>query len=210
MTRRKAARAQGPPEDEARVFLAVPGLDELQMPLDELLAGGRLRFEVDGQRLYIRQPTPAERDESLLIRAIEHERLLRRADLAELAKEPLQPERLAALDAEIDALLTALGRQEETGKQRWIRTSLIELVTAKKQTAADPIADYYATLARDRWLAQRLLEDEAGAHLVTSPEVWAALPPAVQDTATIKTAEVMRLIYKLPFLRATASAPTSS
>lgn len=202
----------------------IPKLNDLQLSLDEILAGGRLSFEVDGVgynaadgaagigddaahrvRLFIRQPTVAERDEGSLAAAVARARLYQRPDIAELAQAPLPTHELAAIEAEIAETLKAMEGEEAPERVRWLRNQLAELYAAKKQTAAYDLVERQAETARRRFLAPRLLQDESGHRLAVDEAAWLALPPYVQDAATRKTAEMLRLMYVLPFSSAIVS-----
>lgn len=180
--------------------------DHQETTLAEILDGKGVPFTVDGATFLVRPPTTEEYDD-----AIAMERLMRRRWLGDPALQAMKDEPCSQQERDLyEAMIKdADKRFRETEDGSPEKDALLDRIAAlqrtlEKRTLADELAGERALLARDRYLTQRLLQDEHGkpALDLRAPDFaqqWERLPLRVKDAARPAVWTVLGQVRQAPF-----------
>lgn len=188
-----------------------------ETPLSDVLLGLGLPFDVDGKTFYLRAPSPEEYDDAMSLQAAVRKRALATPEIAEMRELPASDSAALLVDGAIAQAETELAElADEDDAKRDVLTRRLDGLKQMREgrTLADEIAEERGILARDRWLALRLLSDETGKPLVPLSMVrrdsWAQIPLRVRDAARPVLWELLGTINDLPFGWAAPPASKSS
>ncbi len=180
--------------------------DPQDTTLAEILDGKGAPFTVDGATFLVRPPTTEEYDD-----AIAMERLMRRRWLADPALQAMKDEPCSQQEREMyESMIKDADkrfREAEDGSAE--KDALLDRIaslqrTLDKRTLADELAGERALLARDRYLTQRLLQDEHGKPVLDLraadfAQQWERLPLRVKDGARPAIWTVLGQVRQAPF-----------
>lgn len=164
--------------------------------LAAMLDGGGISFEFSGALFTIRQPTTEEYDDALAVEEIARQSVLNSDAIVDLKGKPGALSSMLADDIEAEA------ESEPSLPQK--RKLLDKAERLRKNDGAQEIANQRAHLARDRWLAARLLCDSEGVQLVDPDTAdgivaWERLPMGLKNTARPYIWQMLEAINTLPF-----------
>lgn len=128
-----------------------------------ILDGHPVPCELDGQTFYVRQPLPEEWDDGMSLQETVRKRMLGLPEIRALREQPISDEERETLQAQVAAAQT-LYEAAEPGRVRDKAARQLDALrrALEKHTLADEVANERAVLARDRFLALRLLQDGDG------------------------------------------------
>lgn len=181
---------------------------EREPALTEAMAGSRVPFTVEGARYQIRQPTTEEYDDAMATLKMWRAYWLAQPEVRRLQELPCTAAEVIRYQTHIQQ---AEGLFQELPEQDARKADLASLVVRLQaalegRTLAQETADHRAILARDRWLCQRLLEDEHGQPLVDMSQgfekaraQWEAIPLAVKNAARMPIHRALALVEEAPF-----------
>lgn len=187
-------------ESEEKETVAIPEDEEFERSIEELIAGKRISFEALGKTFYIRQPTDIERDDATLLQLAARQEAKAKPYIAKLYRQPLPQPDLDEIDKEIAECRRRKDVPElDDFRKRWFEERIKSLGERRVANAGESLVESAASIARNRFLAARLLQFEDGTPVVTKKVTWESLHPQLQDSATMATARMMRYLYLIPF-----------
>ena len=180
--------------------------DPQDTTLADIMDGKGAPFAVDGVSLCIRPPTTEEYDDALAIERMVVKRWLNDPALQALKAEPCSAGERAMYEAMIAGTDVRFQEAEDGTPEKDALLGQIAALqrTLDKRTLADEVASERAVLARDRYLTQRLLTDEAGkalfdTRLASFAEAWEKLPLSVKNAARPAVWLVLGQVRQAPF-----------
>ena len=181
-------------------------MDEPRDNLADIWDAKGAPFDAGGASFRIRPPSTEEYDDAMAIERMVVKRWLSDPALQPLKDEPCSDTERAMYEAMI-AQADERFREAEDGSPE--KDGLLDRIatlqrTLAKRTLADEIASDRATLARDRYLCQRLLTDEQGKPVLDLrakdfADRWEALPLAVKNGARPAIWTVLAQVRNAPF-----------
>ncbi len=191
---------------DARARAADPLVGSGGLSLSDVIEGRGVPFVVDGRVFLIRQPTTEEYDDATWVQNITRRRALTMPEVAALKDQPISDAERELFERMIASAEEAFAVAEEGSPQK---RALAERVAALRRvletrTLADEVAEERAILARDRYLALRLICDETGKQLFDpndpqSRARWERAPTRLKDAARRAIWEMLQAIEALPF-----------
>lgn len=189
--------------DRADRFTAADGTS---LSLSEIMDGKGVPFVVGDRTLYIRQPTTEEYDDALWVQGVARRRALAQPDVAALKGTPISDAERELFERMIAAAEEAFAIAEEGSPQK---KAMAERAAALRRvletrTMADEVAEERAILARDRFLALRLICDESGKQMFDPNKLedrqrWERAPIRLKDAARRAIWEMLQVIESIPF-----------
>jgi hypothetical protein len=170
-----------------------------------LIDADLIPFVVDGEIFTIRQPSPEEYDDAMAIESITRKRVMALPEIAELKSLPCSDGELATWEAMIASAQALRDQTEDETAQAAIAERITRLQERMlNRTLADEVAFERASLARDRYLTQRLLCDKNGKQLLDPkaknfPEKWTRLPLSVKNAARQPIWTALAMVQNVPF-----------
>lgn len=181
---------------------------EREPTLSEAMAGSRVPFSVRGTRYQIRQPTTEEYDDAMAVQRLWRAYWMAQPELQRLQELPCTDQEVSKYQIMIDQAQELFEElQEGDPRKAEMAKYVVNLQAALEgRTLAQETAANRATLARDRWLCQRLLEDEQGQPMVDTSQgyeeakaQWESIPLGVKNASRPAIWRVLAMVEEAPF-----------
>lgn len=181
-------------------------MDDSPVTLADVMDGKGAPFVVGGVSFLIRPPTTEEYDDALAIERMVQRRWLSAPELQPLKEEPCSDAERATYELLIQDADRRFREAEDGSREKDVLLSRIASLqrALETRTLADETAGDRATLARDRYLTQRLIADENGVPLFDTKSKdfaaqWERLSISIKNAARPAVWAVLSQVRDAPF-----------
>lgn len=176
--------------------------------LSDIYGRNLIPFEVEGQKFFVRQPTPDEYDDGEALKTLTYNKVIQQDYVQEVANLPCSQGEKALFQLvlkDTKERFDRLGDAENAFLKEQLAREMARLESdIASRTLAEEYASDKATLVRDRWLTMRLLCREDGRpvfNLLAKDFAtrWALLSVKIKDAARPAIWRALQLVREAPF-----------